>query len=199
MSFYKPFSHILIAGRQKDDVARLMDGNNPRALKEFFKHAANEFSTENILCVMAIKDYEKAPTLEKRSFIIEKFINPSGEKHINVSGADLRRIKTIIESELHQRQRRNAVVQRHGTQYSPSISLSGVLFADRDFLNSLYVNICETYGRFATLYMTERAGFKGFGTSTIHTRVLQRIPPSEENFLRQMSSVGFRFAVNFIG
>lgn len=194
---YNPFKDILIAGGSDfdNDLKRTVLGKNPKALQEFYKFCAKEFSTENLLCLLAIAEYKKFPSFIKRNFILEYFVDEKAEKAVNISSKARQAVNAELIAEASARRRRNAVNSR-AAHVTPSLPVSGQMFSSKLLENDLWTNLADSFSRYSGAYMSTSSKF--MGSSYINKRVEEEISKTEKIFLQSMVDVGFYFPLSFL-
>lgn len=122
---------------------------NYRVLEPFYNFAIRDSGAENILCIVAIQDFEMFPKTEKRDFIVRTFFDASGAFEVNINSGARNYIKQQLAMEnamkANARRNRSGAFIRYENR-APTLSQSGGTFGN--VLHDLEMNLADTWGRY---------------------------------------------------
>ena len=151
--------------------------------EKFYLFCIKELSTENPLCVVAIKDFQKFPSRTKRDFILDTFINANSILEINIEKATRANLQVSINLEnlvdMRRGNRGTQVFGRDATALQVGRTMQTTFkmpqmpttFDSSGLVNDAIRNLTETYTRFTSTKWTELAHLED-SLFTNHRRIM---------------------------
>lgn len=137
--------------------------------EKFYLFCIKEDATENPLCVLAIKDFQKFPSRTKRDFIVDVFFTEGSIFEVNVPKKVRSNLQVSINLEnlmdMRRGNRGTQVFGRDATALQVGRTMQTTFkmpqmpttFDSTGLLLTAMTNLCDTYSRFSSTKWTEFA------------------------------------------
>ncbi len=178
-----------------DILDAMFSHQNGSALKNFMYYLTAQGSPENLLCYVAIKDYERFANSQKGLFIIQNFVMGTGSKRVEEVRPDgPMQVNLDARTERRLLQERGMFQRRRGHGRESDIVVSSSFFDQA--LGEIQNNLIDTIERYRTgyTYSSANARAKGYGClvrkASPTSYVFAKVDPAQHVLPRVRSMLG---------